>query len=225
MASITKLGKPLIVDDLATLLQERTDHSTLNTTLTRIVPEYLPRQQSKKGTTLEGFIKMLAGIVTKAMKNSNVIFEPYEGTRIKVDQSYPVDNTYICYEVLYRKPFKELKPRERQEVLDVDPDGKARQGRIWGQRFECLVQFTIMSPDYESANKVMDTFEDIIFNYTSYFKENGVAEILFDNQITDHNYDIYRQAMSIRNLHYKVWIEKLYAAFDNTEIDGVIVAN
>lgn len=222
MANIIKSNKPFSVDDLSALLQIRQDNASLVNQVTRLVPETLPKQQAVKGATMPDFIRMLAGIITKATRERNVIFEPDEGVRIRVDQTIPVNEPHIYYTVISRRPCLELKPRERQEVEEVDSKGKIRRGRVWGQRFECLVQFDIIAGDYEAADKVMEVFEDVIFNYTSYFKENGVAEILFEEQITDHNFDIYRQSMSIRSLRYRVWIERLHTAFDTTEIDGII---
>lgn len=222
MANIIKSNRPFDVDDLSTLLQIRNDHANLVNQVGRLVPEDIPRQQSLKGATLPDFIEMLSAIITKATRERNVIFEPDEGVRIRVDQTIPVDSPHIYYTVISRRPCLELKPRERQEVEEVDSKGKIRRGRIWGQRFECLLQFDIIAGNYKAADKVMEVFENVIFNYTSHFKENGVAEILFEEQITDHNFDIYRQSMSIRSLRYRVWIERLHTAFDTTEIDGII---
>ena len=222
MANIIKANKPFSVDDLSSLLQIRQDHSSLVDRVTHIVPQDMPRQQSVKGATLSDFIRMVASIVTKASKERNVIFEPDEGVRIIVDQTQAIDKPHIFYSVISRKPCLELKPRARQEINETDIAGKIRQGRIWGQRFECLVQFDIMAGDYSVADKVMEFFEDLMFNYTSYFKRNGVAEILFDEQFTDNNLNIYRQSMSVRSLRYRVWIEKLHTAFDTAEIDGII---
>jgi len=222
MANIIKSNKPFNVDDLSALLQIRKDNASLVDRVGRIVPEDIPKQQSLKGATLPDFIRMLSKIITKATRERNVIFEPDEGVRIQIDQVKPIDVPHIYYTVISRKPCLELKPRERQEINEVDSAGKVRHGRVWGQRFKCLIQFDIVAGDYEAADKVMEVFEDVVFHYTSYFKENGVAEILFEEQITDNNFNIYRQNMSIRSLRYSVWIERLHTAFDTTEIDGVI---
>jgi len=222
MANIIESNKPFRVDDIETLLQRRNDHSTLNTELTKVTPIHAPRLQSVTGATLPDFIDMVAKIVSKASKERNVIFEPDEGARPQADQHLPLTEPHIYYEVLSRVPCQELKPRERQEILDTDDKGISRKGRIWGQKFECHVQFNILAGDYRTADRVMEIFEDLIFNYTSYFKKHGVAEILFEGQMTDHNLDMYRQALSVRSLRYCVWVEKLHAAFDTEEIDGII---
>ena len=222
MANIIKSNKPFNVDDFATLLQVRADHSSIVNRATQVAFKSHPRHQAVKGATLPDFIEMLSAIITKATKERNVIFEPDEGVRIRIDQTKPVNETHIYYSILSRKPCLELKPRERQEIVETDSIGKVRQGRVWGQRFECLVQFDIISGDYKTADTVMELLEDVIFNYTSHFKKNGVAEILFEEQVTDQNLDIYRQSMSVRSLRYRVWIEKLHTAFDTSEMDGFI---
>jgi len=222
MATIAKDNKPFSVDTLDVLLQQRRDHSLAETITMTPLQDVLPRQQSTKSATLHDFIDMVANIITKATRERPVYFELNEGVRPRVDQSIPLNQPWIFYEVISRRPCLELKPRERQELLETDIAGRRRQGRVWGQRFECIVQFNIIAGSYNDANKVMDLFEDVMFNYTSYFKKNGVSEILFDEQSTDHNFDLYRQAMAVKNLRYRVWIEKLHTAFDTTEIDGVI---
>ena len=66
MANIIESNKPFRVDDFETLIQRRTENSTLNTQLTKITPRETPRLQSKIGATLPDFIEMVAKIVSKA---------------------------------------------------------------------------------------------------------------------------------------------------------------
>ena len=222
MSNINAEHKLFSVDTFETLLQQRESHSKIPLKMYKTQPQEQPRLQSSKNATLHDFIEMISKIITKATRERNIIFEPDEGVRPKVDQSIPFDEAHIYYEVISRRPCLEIKPREREEIFEADSLGRVRSGRVWGQRFECVIQLHIFAGDYVTADKTMDIVEDIMFNYASYFKKNGVAEIVFMDQITDHNYDIYRQGMSIRTLRYRVWIEKLYTAFDAAEIDGII---
>lgn len=222
MANLLRSNQPFQVDDFETLLEKRMQNSTLNTSLTKITPREIPRLQSDHGATLIDFIHMVSKIVTKATKASNVIFEPDEGARPTVDQSVPINEPHIYYDIISRVPCLEIKPRERQEITDTDSKGKQRHGRVWGHRFECHVQFNIMAGNCETADKTMEMFENLMFNYTSFFKKNGVAEIIFEGQSTDRNLDIYRQTLSIRSLQYCVWVEKLYTVFDTEEMDGLL---
>ena len=221
MANILKSNAPFTVNDFETLLERRRQHSTLNTQLTKITPRETPRLQANHGATLVDFIGMVSKIVTKVAKARNVIFEPDEGARPQVDQSVPINESHIYYDIISRVPCMELKPRERQEIKDTDNKGKQRKGRVWGQRFECHVQFNIMAGDCLTADNTMEMFEDLMFNYVSYFKKNGVAEVIFEGQSTDRNLDAYRQSLSVRSLQYCIYIEKLYVAFDTEEIDGL----
>ena len=62
---------------------------------------------------------------------------------------------------------------------------------------------------YETAELVMEKFEELMIKYAGFFKKNGVGEIIFDNQFTDNAYDSMRQTLSVRNITYYVEIEKL----------------
>lgn len=174
----------------------------------------LPPTTAQSTASLEDFTSMISKLVSKVMKKDNVEFSPDEGARPSMDVSTPLNHPYIFYEVISREPKTERKPRSREEIVELTADdGTKRQGRIWGQKFKCILQFNILACDYKTANKVMTNFESLIFNYTAFFKKNGVAEILFERHFTDKNLNPYRESMSIRTLQYYVEIEKLYTEF------------
>lgn len=176
-----------------------------------------PPLKAQKSATLQDFIDMVAEIVSKALKDKNVQFIPDEGRRLIVDPGEKLEHPYITYKVISRTPKDEKKPRERESVIIENADNKqeARQGRVYGQKFKCYVQFNIIASEYREADEVMNTFEDLMFSYAHYFKKNGVAEILFEKHFTDENFDVYRQSVSVRNLQYYVEVEKLSAIFDS----------
>lgn len=217
--------KKLIVDDLEKLLQARRDNHYGIMQEDQAAPAGKPEHlQAQKSASLPDFIQMVSKIVTKGMRKLHVVFEPDEGARPRMDQDVHLNEPHIFYEVISRVPKNELKPRERQEIYeDIEDDAARRQGRVFGQRFECTVQFNIMASDYKTADEVMRIFEELIFNYVSYFKQNGVAEILFQQQLTDRNLDVYRQSLSVRSLQYYVEIEQLHAVFDEADIFGVMI--
>jgi len=189
--------------DLERLLQDKVDNDN------NIVPlNYVPKntnqapQKANKCASLQDFIEMVAMLVSKTMKKRNVIFKPDEGAR---------------------KPKLELKPREREAIVEASNDKSSnRQGRIWGQKFSVIVQFNFLACDYSTVNAVMNDFESLIFSYTPYFKRNGVAEILFQKHFTDKNLDIFRQLLSARSLQYYLEIEKLTAVFES-EIEEITI--
>ena len=170
--------------------------------------------RSAKGADLDDFADMLAKLVSKSMRKSKVEFSPDEGARPLVDASTKIDSPRIFFSVIDSAPKKELKPMVREEINELTDDKRNRRmGVIYGKRYVNIVQFDIFAPDYTQANTVMKNFEELIFDYSSHLKENGIAEIYLQKRFTDRNLDAYRQHFSVRSLQYYVETEKLFARF------------
>lgn len=207
------IDKKTRIEELEYLLQEREDYNN------KIV-NYLDENNSSitlksdKSASLEDFIEMISMLVNKTMKNLNVEFVPDEGARIRKDQKEILDKNYIFYDLISRKPIIEKKPRLREEFIEnTDDENNKRTGYIFGQKFQTIIQFNILSCDYKTANTVMNDLEDLLFKYTGFFKKNGISEILFKNQFTDQNLGFYRQTLSVRSIVYEVITEKLFTQF------------
>lgn len=165
-----------------------------------------PRYKSDKGASLEDFISMINNLVTNGLRDYNLAFYSEEAYPINVEEK--INNPCMTYNIVERKSSKEIKPRVREIV-----DKENKQGEVYGQVFECIIQFNIFSPITNEAGAIMNDFEDLIFKYTSYLKKNGIKEIVFKKHFTDFTYDPGRETMSIRNLQYYVEIEKLTVIF------------
>lgn len=186
-----------------------------NTEPLNISPEMKPLKAAENAT-LDDFIKMLGEVCSKSLKPWNAELNPDEGAILK-DDDKTLNHPVILYELVNRIPKLERKPRQFEDIIEeTGPDGRHRFGRIWSQRFSCVIQFNIIASDYSTANKVMDTLEDTILTYTGYFKSKGVAELIFKRHFTDKTYDRYRQWLSVRSLQYDIEIEKLTTVFDTT---------
>jgi hypothetical protein len=171
-------------------------------------------QQADKKASMFDFIKMINRIVTLTMQDMKVEFVPEEGRQIITDPIKQIEHPYIAYKVISRVPKGEIKPRFRQEIKEVTDDPtNDRVGEVFGQKFECFIQFDIFASEYSAAEAVMERFEDIMLMYAGHFKKNGVGEIVFKKQFTDETYNQLRQIISIRNLQYYVEIEKLTVIF------------
>lgn len=179
--------------------------------------------KAQKGASVDDFITMVRKIVTKTMRNDHVEFLPDDDIHTTLDQSGTPDHPMILYTIVSRVPRADNpKPKFRENIKEYDDNGKeVRQGSIWGQLFDCDIQFNIVASDYTIASRVMNTFEDAMFKFTGYFKQNGVSELLFKKQYTDSSLDRYRQNVSIRSIIYRATIEKIHLVFDTTiaEID------
>lgn len=204
-------------DDLQLLLNEKTQLRNISKKLDK-KPSPMASKPLKAAdnATLEDFISMLAEVCSKTMQKWQAELNPNEGAVIK-DDDQKLEHPIILYEVVNRIPYNELKPRQLEDIVEtVDSEGHTRLGRIWSQRFDCIVQFNVVASDYYTANQVMTTLEDAILTYSGYFKSKGVGELLFKRHFTDKNYDRYRQWLSVRSLQYRLVVEKLTTVFDTT---------
>ena len=178
--------------------------------------------KAEKSATFDDFIEMVSKIVCLTMDEDNVEFLPDENQHIIINPEIKTDKTYITYRLLSRTPEREIKPMAREEVIEPgENEGDQRVGTIYGQRFDCIVQFNIFASEYKTANKVMKSFEDMIFSFTGYMMSKGVQHILFKGQYTDSDFDIYRKSMSVRNLKYEIKIEDLIVVFKD-KIESII---
>lgn len=183
------------------------------------------KQQADKNCDLDDLFAMINKLVVKALKKDNVEFNPDEGARFVVDQQVPINHPIIQFDVISYEPKLELKPRVINQFIEESDDKNdrwKRHGQVWSQRFKCVIQFNIIGSDYITANKVMRDFEELMFRYSGYFKQQGVAEIVFKSRFSDKNYDYYRQNLSVRSLQYYVEIERNYVSYD-TDISGVLI--
>ena len=194
------------------------NNNTSNNTLSALSDKKPKYTKAEKGATLNDFFQMIKKMVLRTMKKDNVEFIPDDGPRAVLDPSAEIDHPVIYYTLISRKPRKDyMKPHFREDIYDRNANGSiARQGAIYGQIFDCDIQFNILASDYVIADKVMNTFEDAMQKYSGYFKKNGISELFFQRQYTDQNLDIYRQRVSVRSLVYRVTIERIKLSFDTT---------
>lgn len=198
-------------DELAILLQEKEERTKIATNKNLQKP-----LKARANASLTDMIALLIKLCDRSLQSYKAVFNPDEGAVIK-DVDKPLEHPVILYEIIDRKPKLELKPRQSEEIIETEEtDGGKRLGRIWTQRFSCVVQFNVIASDYQTANAVMNILEDVILTYTGYLKSEGVAEIIFKRQFTDKNLDKYRQRLSVRSLQYDVEIEKITTLFDTT---------
>lgn len=170
------------------------------------------RQKSDKGCTLFEFITMVDALIKLTI--DNVDFIPDERKIHSMDIMKNMDKPIISYKVIERKPKKEIKPRIREDFEEINPYTKEKLlGQVHGQKFTAIVQFDIVGSVYTEAEEVMNMFEELMLKYTGFYKKNGVAELIFEEHLSDSSFDNLRESFSIRSLRYYVEIEKLTVSF------------
>lgn len=180
------------------------------------------RQRSDKGCSCFDFIKMVQKVTRLDLARYNIEFNSDRFKYRVTDPQIILDNPIITYQTISRVPMNgEIKPRVRDIVKDQDSN---LAGNIYAQKFNCTVQFNIFASVYDLAEEVMSNFESMMIKYAGYFKRNGVAELYFKEEISDSNYDLFRQIISVRNIRYTVHIEHLYNNVGRI-IDDVTINN
>lgn len=180
-------------------------------------------QKADKSANLSEFFNLVGKVVEKTMGKHNVEYMPDDRKQVIRDQSAKIDKSYITYKTKRRKPKDGFKPRVREDFLESSDDNNDnRQGKIWGQHFECVVQFNIYATTYEEGQKILDKFEENMYRYTYFFKREGIQEMYFQQEIEDENYQVFRENISVRNVQYTVIIEKLIVEF-NSEFDHISI--
>lgn len=182
--------------------------------------------RAKESASFDDFIAMTSKLVCLTMDDLEyeVEFMPQDNLDKIVDPDMKTDKVYITYNLVSRQPLREIKPMAREEIIEkCDVTGEERLGTIYGQKYNCEVQFNIFASEYKIANEVMKIFEDMLFSFTGYMKEKGILNILFKQQFTDYDYNIYRKSMSVRNLRYTVETENLIVIF-NDKVEQVITS-
>lgn len=182
-------------------------------------------QRAKKGASLYDFLDMVAVIVDYSMADMNVKFlTDEEANKIK-DPSLDFRNPCISYRVISRKPNNEYKPIVREEITECDEINEQRLGTIRGIGFDCIVQFNVFASENRVANQVMETFEELMISYAGYFMEQGVKQVYFKEQITDIDYNNFRDTLSVRNIRFYVEIEKLMVIFNRRISDTLVIGD
>ena len=176
------------------------------------------RYTSDKNCSLFDFIKMVQKLVTLSLKEYSIDFSS-DRLKYKItDPQIHLDNPVITYNTISRKPLKEIKPRIRDTVMNQELNVI---GDIYAQKFDCIVQFNIFANTYDVAEEIMSEFEKMMIQYAGYFKRQGVGELLFEEELDDEKYDLFRQIISVRNIRYRVHVENMYPCL-NEIIEDII---
>ena len=201
------------------------DHSNINKKQEKkSIYQAVDMLRAKKTASFDDFISMTSKLICLTMDDLEyeVEFVPQDNMDKIIDPDVKTDKVFITYNLISREPLREIKPMPREEIIEkCDVSGEERMGVIFGQKYNCNVQFNIFASEYKIANEVMKMFEDMLFSFTGYMKENGISNILFKEQFTDTDYNIYRRSMSVRNLRYTIETENLIIVF-NDKVEQII---
>lgn len=159
----------------------------------------------------------------------------------KLDQLTPTQSfgqldefpAVIGYSLELRKTHTvEPKPRMRQNVLENNIT-------IYGQKFQNIVSFTVMSksgtfqgPDKTTTRDDLDTavlcdqvveaFEDFMLEYTPIFKAAGASELVYSRRLSDSEINRENNNLHRRIITYMLTTEKTFA-IKNDRINQIAI--
>ncbi len=116
----------------------------------------------------------------------------------------------VTYHVLrrdYAEGRKERRPRDREMFGDdKDPEQFVV---LRGQFFDYTVCFSVWGRNNDEADALLDKLEDFLLIYTPYFKQNGVNQFWFEQQLEDEVETSWRIPVYVRRVNYLLRLERI----------------
>jgi hypothetical protein len=135
---------------------------------------------------------------------------------------------HIVYELQSRRHSEHFSESKKPRQLKVypDPDQPGHNITEASEHFDCYVDFLIFGNGKIDTRKWSEKFEAFVLTYTGYFKQQGVSEILFQEELPREVSSEYRQDLPHRRLRYLVRIQRIQTLrsirLDNIEVTAQI---
>lgn len=176
----------------------------------KIDPYIDDRLRSNKPTNFLGFIDDLRKLWDEAGK-IGTLTRNHQKDDASADE-YPV----ITYRIKHRRPhpkWHELKPRIRDTIRHPYQPGEYIE--LYGQVYQVIVEFTILSSSDEEADEITGELEEFLLMYKGFFKRQGVKEIFFLEQGEDETDSTAHFPLAKRTLLFDMQFEKVIPKFVN----------
>jgi len=113
----------------------------------------------------------------------------------------------ITYWTFQREPMGEPRPRIREQLADPNHPGQGIEVR--GQRFANTVQFDCWDPSGDVAEDLAESFENMMFGFSGYLQQCGVALSRFVQQLRDETVTAWKDDITNRTLRYFIITERI----------------
>lgn len=175
------------------------------------------RLRAKGNAQIRDFISMVGLIVESLFEEQHVEYLPYEKTYpIREDMDQTITHPYIAWRIIHReyRDRSAIGPYIRDELFDKE----GRSGEVSSEAFQTRIRFYIINTEMNSCWDLMDEFEDMLIDYKSHIKQQGIVNYYFDQQLEDDFAQDFRDIVSILTLDYIVLTEKNRVIFrENTK--------
>lgn len=191
----------------------------------RVSQEKSVYTKAKGNAQILDFISAI-GLIIESMYEDSDIKVTYlprsKAHHLREDADQRLKNPIITYRVMHRKIKDKTskKPQLRESFFEKEDD---RTGAIYSMTYESIVRFQFLSLEYNIAYRLMTEFEEMMFEYKPYLKEQGILDYYFlEQQADDYNTD-FRDIVDELTLDYHVETQKNTVIFK--ENDKTLIIN
>lgn len=159
------------------------------------------------GGTLDGFIQNLQLLLQAAWGDG--WGELVEGAPMR-DATDEITLPLITVRLLSRRPSIQrpgIKPRQIGTVADLTQGGLVNEYR---QEFDVEIEFRCYHETQSGAKDLAAGLEEILLAFAGFFKEQGIQEILFQEETEPATADERRLDFPVRQLRYYLRLERVY---------------
>ena len=158
-----------------------------------------PPLRAEGSLTYLDFIRLLSKMWTDAHPNI-----PMFGEGTSTDARYPC----IVYKLDLRKPVNaEPKPKHREEIRRQIGEDMVI---VRGQRFDNIITFSVFTEnDVQTAEELIEVFEDFVMEYIGVFKRLGISEMLYARRMPDSGQNRQGRDVIERSVSFLVRTEKV----------------
>lgn len=215
--NFNQLEDILTTKDITLLNRHTYVQNELISTPTNKVEQKPDRLRAQGNAQVRDFIRMVGLIVESLFEDKHVVYTPYEKTySVREDMDQTLNHPYIAWRVVHReyKDKSSIGPYLRDSIFDDE----GRSGEVSSECFKTRVRFYIINTEMNLCWDLMDEFEDMMIDYKSHIKKEGIVNYFFDQQLEDDFAQDFRDIVSILTLDYIVLTEKNRVIFrENTK--------
>lgn len=163
-------------------------------------------QTSSGSLDFEGFTDRVNEMLTEAWGDDWGRFYLSEPTGNDPDKIVVPVITYDTERRIPSDSHKSIDGRVFDKVRDPDhPEHFLEVSRQW---FDIVINFWVYHKTNNDARKLMNEFEDFLFEYKDYFKDLGISDIRFESEEPPKVVTASGQTIPQRNLRYLFRLER-----------------
>lgn len=167
----------------------------------------LSGQRAQGNINIDGFSTKIKELLDNAWEDGWGDFT-VNGVKKEVIENMPLP--LVIFDVINRTPSKGkigLKPRATE--IMIDPENNDYSIILHRKWFDAVVEFLVLDATNQDAMKLAERLELFIETYTGFFKEAGISELIFQEEVDSRFSKNYVEGVPSRCLRYQLVLERI----------------